>query len=77
MAGNSCAKCRYAILPNEFRRTTGIKCDLTGRQATGLCELFIQEVGQEPRIIAVSPEAEGAFVALASALGYQVRKVKP
>ena len=77
MKGNSCAKCRYAILPNEWRDIAGIKCARTGKPATGLCELFMQEVGHEPRIIAVSPGSEGAFVALASALGYQVRKVNP
>ena len=73
MTDNSCAKCRYAILPNEFRRITGIKCDLTGRQATGLCELFMQEVGHGNCVFTVSPAAEDPFVALASALGYQVR----
>ena len=77
MKGNSCIECRYSVSPGARRGFTGIKCVLTGRQATGPCEEFMQEVGQEPRIIAVSPGAEGAFVALASALGYQVRKVNP
>ena len=77
MKGNSCAKCRYAILPSEWRDIAGIKCARTGEPALGLCEQFTQEVGQEHRVIAVSPEAEGAFVALASALGYHVRKVNP
>ena len=67
---NSCVNCRYSILP-------GTKCVLTGRQATGLCELFMREVGHEHCVFTVSPEAEDAFVALASALGYQVRKVNP
>ena len=70
MTGNGCAKCRSSILP-------GTKCVLTGRQATGPCELFMQEVGHEHCVFTVSPEAEGAFVALASALGYQVLKVNP
>ena len=70
MTDNGCAKCRYSILP-------GTKCVLTGRLTTGPCELFMQEVGHEHCVFTVSPEAEGAFVALASALGYQVRKVNP
>lgn len=77
MTDNSCSKCRYSVSPGARRGFTGIKCVLTGRQATGPCEEFMQGVGQEPRIIAVSPEAEDAFVALASALGYRVRKVNP
>ena len=77
MKGNSCIKCCYSILPGALGAFTGIKCVLTGRLTTGPCELFIQEVGHEHCVFTVSPEAEGAFVALASALGYQVRKVNP
>lgn len=75
MTANGCAKCRYAILPNEWRDIAGIKCARTGNPATGLCELFMQEVGHGHCVFTVAPEAEDAFVALASALGYQVRKV--
>jgi len=77
MKANGCAKCRYDIRPDEWMDIAGIKCARTGKPATGLCELFMQEVGPEHRVIAVSPEAVGAFVALASALGYHVRKVNP
>ena len=77
MTANSCAKCRYAILPNEWRDIAGIKCARTGNPATGLCELFMQEVGHGHCVFTVAPEAEGAFVALASAMGYHVRKVNP
>ena len=64
----------------------GWGCALTGGHALGRCDGFRKgargKTGyaddmQEPRIIAVSPAAEDAFVALASALGYRVRKVKP
>ena len=75
MKGNSCAECRhYALYRLDF---TGAKCGLTGEPALGLCEQFMRKVGPENYVIAVSPQAEDAFVALASAMGYHVRKVNP
>ena len=89
MKGNRCIECLYCHWVEAHPLGTsasGWGCSLTGGHALGRCDGFRKgargKTGyaddmQEPRIIAVSPEAEDAFVALASALGYRVRKVKP
>ena len=89
MAANSCIGCLHCHWVEAHplgASASGWGCALTGGQALGRCDRF-REVAKdkagyaddmsEHRIIAVSPEADGAFVALASALGYQVRKVNP
>ena len=89
MTGDSCADCLHIrwIEAHPFGTSvSGWGCALTGGPARGCCNGFREgakdKAGchddmQEHRVIAVSPEAEGAFVALASALGYHVRKVNP
>ena len=89
MVANSCIDCLYCHWVEAHPLGTsasGWECSLTGGHALGRCDGFREgaqdKVGyaddmSEHRIIAVSPEAEGAFVALASAMGYQVRKVNP
>lgn len=89
MKGNSCIECLYChwVEANLLGASApGWGCSLTGGHALGRCDGFrggardktgYADDMQEHRIIAVSPEAEGAFVALASALGYHVRKVNP